>query len=121
VHERYGNHVFLSSGLLRTFDQLIADDLGTPERSWLGSYFFDRPGTANEQIADRVEQLLASGERPSHLVWNSAYFTSTAHYLRETPVPGTQVRRTGRALVRDLVPPLMLRQVRGMRRPPVGR
>ena len=30
VHERYGNHVFLASGLLRTFDQLIADDLGRP-------------------------------------------------------------------------------------------
>ena len=120
VHERYGNHVFLSSGLLRTFDQLIADDLGTPERSWLGSYFFDRPGTANEQIVDRVEQLLASGERPSHLVWNSAYFTSTARYLRETPVPGTRIRRTGQGLVRDLVPPLMLRQVRGMRRRPAS-
>ena len=90
VHERYGNHVFLASGLLRTFDQLIADDIGAPERSWLGSYFFDRPGTATEQIVDRVEKLLATGERPSQRIRESAYFTSTAAYLRATAMPGSR-------------------------------
>ena len=116
VHERYGNHVFLGSGLLRTFDQLIADDIGTPERSWLGSYFFDRPGTATEQIADRVEKLLATGERPSRQIWSSAYFTSTAAYLRTTPVPADTGRRGRSTLVRDLVPPLLLRRARRARR-----
>jgi hypothetical protein len=116
VHERYGNHVFLGSGLLRTFDQLIADDIGSPDRSWLGSYFFDRPGTASEQIVDRVEKLLASGERPSERIWESAYFTSTARYLRGTPVPGFPARRPGRAVVRGLVPPMLLRRARRLRR-----
>ena len=116
VHERYGNHVFLASGLLRTFDQLIADDIGIPDRSWLGSYFFDRPGTATEQIADRVEKLLATGERPSHRIWESAYFTSTAAYLRTTPVPGDAGRRGRSTLVRDLVPPMLMRRARRLRR-----
>ena len=116
VHERYGNHVFLASGLLRTFDQLIADDLGPPERSWLGSYFFDRPGTATEQIVDRVEKLIATGERPSHRIRESAYFTSTAAYLRTTAMPGTSGRRGRSSLVRDLMPPVLMRQARSLRR-----
>ena len=116
VHERYGNHVFLASGLLRTFDQLIADDLGAPERSWLGSYFFDRPGTATEQIVDRVEKLIATGERPSHRIRESAYFTSTAAYLRTTAMPGTSGRRGRSSLVRDLMPPVLMRRARSLRR-----
>ncbi len=116
VHERYGNHVFLGSGLLRTFDQLVADEVGTPERSWLGSYFFDRPGTATEQIADRVEKLLSSGERPSRRVWDSAYFTSTARYLRGTPLPGSRRAPSRLAVVRDLVPPVVWRRARRIRR-----
>lgn len=116
VHERYGNHVFLASGLLRTFDQLIADDIAVPDRSWQGSYFFDRPGSATEQIADRVEKLLASGERPSHEVWGSAYFASTARYLRETPLPGSIVRRQRYARLRDYLPPILVRRARRVRR-----
>lgn len=116
VHERYGNHVFLASGLLRTFDQLIADDIGTPDRFWLGGYFFDRPGTATEQIADRVQTLLASGERPSRQIWASAYFRSAAAYLRSTPVPAAPVPVGRSRLVRELVPPLALRAGRRLRR-----
>ncbi len=116
VHERYGNHVFLASGLLRTFDQLIADDIGTPDRFWLGGYFFDRPGTATEQIADRVQTLLATGERPSHRIWASAYFRSAAAYLRTTPVPAAPLPAGRSRLVRELVPPLALRAGRRLRR-----
>jgi hypothetical protein len=116
VHERYGNHVFLASGLLRTFDQLIADDIGTPERAWLGSYFFDRPGTATEQIVDRVEKLLATGERPSRPIRASAYFTSTAAYLRGTRMPGTAGHRGRSSLLRELVPPVLMRRAGSLRR-----
>ncbi len=116
VHERYGNHVFLASGLLRTFDQLIADDLGTPDRFWLGGYFFDRPGTATQQIADRVETLLATGERPSKRIWASAYFRSASAYLRTTPVPAAPLPSGRSRLVRELVPPAALRAGRRLRR-----
>lgn len=116
VHERYGNHVFLPSGLLRTFDELIADQVGTAVPEWLAGYFFDRPGAATELIGDRVEKLLASGERPSRAIWESAYFISTARYLSGTPLPGTaRRRRGGSAVIRDLVPPVLLRQARRAR------
>ncbi|REK71099.1 hypothetical protein DX116_16305 [Aeromicrobium endophyticum] len=83
VHERHGNHVFLDSGLLRTFDQIDADDLGTPSDAFLHSWFGDRDRPAPAAIADRVEQLLASGCRPSRDVWESAYFRSATRTTAE--------------------------------------
>ncbi|MET0821582.1 MAG: DUF6716 putative glycosyltransferase [Aeromicrobium sp.] len=89
VHERHGNHVFLDSGLLRTFDQIDASDLGTPSDAFLHSWFGDRDTPAPAAIADRVEQLLASGRRPSRDVWRSPYFRSAA---RTTAVVGAAAR-----------------------------
>lgn len=84
VHERYGNQVFLDSGLLRTFDQLGADQLGRPDPAWLSSFFFDRDRTSTAIIADRAEQLLAAGVRPSHRVWESDYLRSAAEVHHAT-------------------------------------
>ncbi|MEO6471578.1 MAG: DUF6716 putative glycosyltransferase, partial [Aeromicrobium sp.] len=78
IHERYGNHVFLDSGLLRTFDQIAADDIGEPSKEWHASWFAGRDRPANQIIADRIEELLASGARPSHAVWDSPYFQSAS-------------------------------------------
>jgi hypothetical protein len=89
IHERYGNHVFLDSGLLRTFDELERDDVGVPDPRWLAGYFLGRERTAPQLVADRVEELLASGERPSRGVWRSDYFRSAARVHRELdPGPG---------------------------------
>ncbi|WP_375425131.1 DUF6716 putative glycosyltransferase [uncultured Friedmanniella sp.] len=113
VHERYGNHVFLESGLLRTWDQISADDLGTPEPDWLASYFFPRTQTSTEAIADRVEELLASGERPSAGVWASAYFRSAMALDRSRPPRELRPAGRGRRLrPRDFVPPVLHRPVR---------
>jgi len=73
IHERYGNHVFLDSGLLRTFEQVSADDIGTMSASFRRSYFEGRERPPAQVVADRVEQLLASGERPSRDIWASSY------------------------------------------------
>ncbi|HEY5980089.1 MAG TPA: DUF6716 putative glycosyltransferase [Microlunatus sp.] len=116
VQERYGNHAFLASGLLRTFEQLIDDDIGTPDPTWLRSYFFERPGSSAAQIVDRVEKLLSSGERPSRRTWESAYFISTARYRGALPAPGTPRRRRLGALARDLTPPVLMRRARRLRR-----
>lgn len=116
VQERFGNHAFLTSGLLRTFEQLIDDDIGEARAAWLDGYFFDRRGTSIELIADRVEALWASGERPSRAVASSAYLRSTAAYKNGLPAPGSRTPRPIRALVRDMVPPMALRQVRRVRR-----
>jgi hypothetical protein len=113
VHERYGNHVFLESGLLRTWEQITADDLGTPEPEWLASYFFPRTRSSTEAIADRVETLLASGERPAAGVWSSAYFRSALALDRSRPVRELSPARSGRRLrPRDFVPPVLHRPVR---------
>ncbi len=74
VHERHGNHVFLDSGLLRTFDQIDADDLGAPSESFLRSWFAGRDRPSPVVVVDRVEDLLRSGRRPSRAVWRSSYF-----------------------------------------------
>ena len=89
VHERHGNHVFLDSGLLRTFDQIDADDLGTPSDAFLHSWFGDRDAPAPVAIVDRIAELLASGRRPSRDVWDSPYFRSAA---RTTTIVGGPAR-----------------------------
>jgi hypothetical protein len=83
VHERYGNHVFLDSGLLRTFADLAEDDIGHPNPEWFHSYFFDRSGRAAEVVADRVNELSASGLRPSGAVRQTAYYKSARQAHRE--------------------------------------
>jgi hypothetical protein len=82
VHERFGNQVFLDSGLLRTFDQLGADQIGTPEPDFLDSYFLNRDQASTSIIADRADELLAAGTRPSQATWRSDYLRSAAdvHY-----------------------------------------
>lgn len=130
VNERYGNHVFLDSGLLRTFDQIIDDDIGSPDANWHGGYFGGRDRPANETIVDRVEALLASGVRPSHEVWESPYFRSALELglatVDDTPrwmsrAWSRRVRRHG-ALVGTaaygaalLLPPAMTVPVRRLR------
>lgn len=82
VNERYGNHVFLDSGLLRTFEQMSTGDIGAPDADWLAGWFGGRDRPANQVIVDRVEELLASGDRPSRRAWDSAYFRSALQLSR---------------------------------------
>lgn len=127
VHERYGNHVFLDSGLLRTFDQIEADELGTPSPGWVDSWFGGRDVAPVEAIADRVEKLLATGERPSRAVMASAYQQGAlalhrARQAGEAPEgPGLWQRRrllngpvkgTAMHLGLDWTPPAIQRPVR---------
>ena len=83
VHERYGNHVFIDSGLLRTFAQLGRDEIGEPDPEWLAGYFFDPATSAAARVVDRTVDLLTSGVRPSRAVWTTDYFLGAAAYQRE--------------------------------------
>lgn len=136
VHERLGNHVFLDSDLLRTFDQIDDDDLGTPAAAWVDSYFDGRTSTSAGTIVDRVEKLLASGERPSRLVRDSAYFRAAVELEQARRVgaltrsPGQWARRRHRygvlrgTLVQaatQLLPPVLMRPVRHLYRRALGR
>ena len=95
IHERHGNPVFLSSGLLRTFSQIRRDDIGIADPHWLGSYFPGLGQSSSEIIADRITRLLLSGERPAASVWETEYFRSAARFSREssgTPAGRLRVR-----------------------------
>jgi hypothetical protein len=139
IHERYGNHVFLDSGLLRTFSELESDEIGTPDPQWFSSFFFDRAGPAAKLIADRTEELLSTGHRPSREVWASAYFNSAASAHRELgnglarSAPASWAKRYSLALRRrqqrhgpvrgtlahlssELMPPLLYRTFRKVAR-----
>ena len=131
VHERYGNHVFLDSGLLRTFGEIKKDEIGTPAAAWVEGYFGERTQPAKRTIVDRVEALLESGDRPSHQVWGTPYFRSAVEMLRTKDAVAKswisapwarRMRRHGRVLgtvaqcAHLLLPPVVLRPVRRLLR-----
>ena len=99
VNERLGNHVFLHSGLLRTFSQINKDDIGHPEPQWLKSYFFGRKETAFESIADRCEKLIETGYRPGVDILDSVYFKAalgahrTLNTLSSSPESQSALKR----------------------------
>lgn len=77
VREQLGNHIFLGSGLLRTFDQLERDDVGVPAKSWVEDYFFDTQNvTPAQQLADRALELTLRADRGRPQAWNTALFAS---------------------------------------------
>lgn len=122
VHEKYGNQVFLNSDLLRTFDALIADDVGTPNTQWVDAFFPRLHETPAKIIVDRAMALVEADARPSEAVWATSYFegASRFHYagdpLRDEikklrgkkraakkPVNGFQKRLNGYGPVRRTV------------------
>ena len=127
VREQLGNHIFLDSGLLRTFDQLENDDVGVPAKSWLDDYFFDTPGVRPaERIADRALELARRVNRHRPQAWNTALFASQHELFiyRKLAAHGTTPRVNGRAarvraLARWVLPhgiQLQLRQARARRK-----
>lgn len=125
IHERLGNQVFLESGLLRTFDQIEADDLGTPDPAWVGSWFGGRDAAPAALIADRVEKLLASGERPAKAMADAAYHRASAHRAEgPEPAPSALKRSQNRhglvlgttfQIARWWVPPVVQKTTRRLR------
>lgn len=121
VHEKLGNHVFLDSGLLRTFEEIGADDLGVPDRAWLADYLLTDPQRPATLIADRVEHLLASGVRPSAAVRRSRYYGTAAIHHRTVVGPRQRSlrphdaagwRRRVVAVGHAVLPPVLVRPVR---------
>jgi hypothetical protein len=93
VREQLGNHIFLDSGLLRTFDQVQRDDLGTPAAAWIDDYFFATDGRSPaEQIAARTLELVQDPHRSSPEAWQTPFFASQHkifEYRRDTAVTPT--------------------------------
>jgi hypothetical protein len=127
VREQLGNHIFLDSGLLRTFDQLENDDIGVPAESWLEDYFFDTAGVRPAQrIAGRALELALHVPRHRPEAWNTALFASQHEVFiyRKLATHGTTSLANDRAsrvraLARWVLPhgiQLQLRQARARRK-----
>ena len=122
VREQLGNHIFLDSGLLRTFDQLERDDIGVPAKSWFEDYFFDTHGVTPAQLlADRALELAQRTDRGRPPAWHTALFASQHElftYRNQaadgTPVMGDRAGRV-RAVARWLLPYGIQRQLRQAR------
>jgi hypothetical protein len=76
VREQLGNHIFLDSGLLRTFDQVQQDEIGTPAANWIDDYFFAAGPSPAEQIAARTVELIEDPLRGAPAAWQSPFFAS---------------------------------------------
>lgn len=88
VREQMGNHIFLDSGLLRTFDEIENDDLGDPDAEWVDDYFVFNDGIGPaERIALRVVDLLqtreAGGSTPQQESWSSSFFQTQYRIAEE--------------------------------------
>jgi hypothetical protein len=122
VREQLGNHIFLNSDLLRTFDQLEKDDLGVPRRTWVEDYFFNTHGaTPAQQIADRALELLQRPDRDRPHGWHTALFASQHElmmYRKQAaatkPLTGDRTALLG-AIARWVLPYGVQRQLRKAR------
>lgn len=77
IREQLGNHIFLDSGLLRTFDQVHRDEIGTPSADWIDDYFFGTDGRSPaEQIAVRTLERLDDPHRAAPAAWQTPFFAS---------------------------------------------
>lgn len=120
VHERLGNHVFLDSGLLRTFDQIMTDDIAEPAAQWRDDFFFPRTRSCSQAIVDRACELMKTGERPSRNVRDTAYFAAAAEYHRHVVAPRMRRSRQTVGAVRGritrvghaVLPPVLVRPLR---------
>jgi hypothetical protein len=125
VREQLGNHIFLESGLLRTFDQLEKDDIGIPTENWIEDYFFSTSGVSPAQrLADRALELVMGADRGRPPTWNTALFASQHELFtyRKQAAQGSRAgderTRWARTLARWVLPygiQLQLRQARARR------
>jgi hypothetical protein len=126
VREQLGNHIFLNSGLLRTFDQLERDDIGVPTKSWVEDYFFETNGvTPSDRLADRAIELTVQADRGRPQAWNTTLFASQHELFiyrrlaaQGTPLVSNRAARL-RAVARWVLPrgiQLQLRQARAQRK-----
>ena len=111
VREQLGNHIFLDSGLLRTFDQLEQDEIGVPNQAWIEDYFFDTRGiTPAQQIAERAAELTEWPDRDRPQAWQTPLFRSQHELITYrrltaagTPVVGARAAAL-RAIARWVLP-----------------
>jgi len=121
VRESLGNHIFLGSGLIRTFDQVNTDDIGVPNLQWLST--FQHHGTAPvqaiyEAVCRKVAEKPALIDAPFLAARENAIKCSSGF---SRPPVGRQKRdrkkaRNLHSLVKAWLPPIALKPARKLAR-----
>lgn len=130
VHEKHGNQVLLNSGLITTFDELVADRLPVAEPSWLADVFVAVDDlTPGQRVVKRVTELLELpvSQRPGTTVTQGSYVarrlairTARAEMPRAAQVPSSsgggsslkaQLRTRLGLLARALLPASLIRRL----------
>ncbi len=85
VHEKHGNQVLVASGLIATFDDVMADRIPRADPDWLEDIFIGGEVSPAGRIVDRVIQLreLAPAERPARSVAAGPYLSGRVAVRRE--------------------------------------
>ena len=77
VRQELMNPIFLPSGLMRTFEEIGNDDIGTANEEWLASYFPAATAQSpSSTIVNRAMELLESGDRPGTRNASNTFVTS---------------------------------------------
>jgi hypothetical protein len=118
--ELHLNARFVRSGLLRTFDAIEADDLGTPDPGWLDDVFPASAADPASVFAARMLGLVGTADRPHERAWASPFAANRRRIAREVAArtaaqPASAVRRVARAALRVL-PAGMRARVTGLAR-----
>jgi hypothetical protein len=110
VHENLGNHVLLSSGLVRTFDAVDAagpagEGLPEPRGEWVDDYFVGSAvdvRTPAQRVVDRVVELVAvpAADRPLAHAVDTGYYRGRVEVAayRAASGPELRVRRSVRTV-----------------------
>lgn len=77
MKEAFGTPMFVGSQLLRTFDQIIRDDIRPVDRKWLSDQVIDQPNALIERVSKLVE---ANKSAPLHIV-DSPYLSARERVL----------------------------------------
>jgi hypothetical protein len=119
--ETFLNSRFAASGLLRTFDAIEADDIGSPHADWLTSVFPATGVSPAAAFGARMLELVASADRPHDRAWNAPFSANRRRVAagvaeRATALAGSPLRRAARAVLPEPLRRRVLGLTRGLRR-----
>ena len=103
IRETLGNHIFIQSGLIKTFAQLINDDIGQANPTWLDLHYTGNYNSA-QLIFDKVQELVHRRETEDVKPINCPYFEArkriTLYNSRYFGSKGLKLRLLGSVLRR---------------------
>lgn len=112
IKEGYGNHIFLQSGLIRSFARIMEHDIGSVHPAWLAQYAA-MPPDGLARICRAIEDACARNAHGGLPLPEAPYFTAREAFYREAhhgapasvaPKPGLLMR-----IGTLLLPPIIAR------------